>query len=247
MKLYHGTSGSAARTILTEGLQPRSFLYEDVDEEDGQGNWHHSVPSNPECVYLTNAYAGYFAAVAADDEEEMAIIEVETDDLDEDFMCPDEDFMEQASRGQTLDNEGFEGLLEAGSDMKERTLWFRDNILAFSHMWRESIKHLGTCCYYSGIDPSDILRVSFINQKAAAKMVMLAMDPSICLMNYQIIGGKYRTLTQWFMGEPVEVEQLSTWGVTANMPPQFRTQADAHHAALREITADQSMIRVVTP
>lgn len=248
MKLYHGTSGSAARHILEEGLHPRSFVFEDVDEEDGAGNWHHSVPSNPECVYLTDAYAGYFAAVAADDEDEMAIIEIETDDLETSFMCPDEDFMEQASRGQTLDGEGFEDLVACGDDMKARTIWFRNNISAFGHMWENSIKHLGTCCYYSGIDQCDILRVSFIKQKDAANMLMMAMDPSISLMNYQIMGNKYRTLTQWFMGETVDSASLSNWGMAVDqLQGDLKKQAEESLALLKKIAEDQSMIRIVTP
>lgn len=239
MRLYHGTSASVGKIALEHGLHPRSS-----HEEEGKGNWE-SIPSNPECVYLTTAYAAYFAINAmGDNDTEMAIIEVESDDLDPDGFRPDEDFMEQASRDAVLKGEGFEGLLECGDSMIKRTEWFRDNGWKFQHMWEESVRGLGNCCYEGSIDASGILRVSFVETQKAGSMIMTAMDPTITLLNYQILGSKYRALTQWFMGETVNPEDISMWG------PQhleLSESARKHHEALAKVLLDQTMIRVEKP
>lgn len=245
MRLYHGTSAATGRIIMEHGLHPRSV----TEGEEGKGNWEHTIPSNPECVYLTTAYAAYFAINAmGDDEKEIAIVEVESDDLDPDFFRPDEDFMEQASRNATLEGDGFDGLIECGDDMNKRTEWFRDNGWKFGHMWEQSIESLGNCCYEGGIDASDILRVSFVDVTKAASMATMAMDPTISLLNFGIMQGKYRSLTQWFMGEAVKPEAISTWGLAElgeNNPLQ--KQANEQLAALGKLLADQSMIRVEEP
>lgn len=67
--LYHGTSESAARRIVAEGIRPRGA--------GGTSNWLKTVESNPECVYLTDVYGPYFAAQAAKDDERWAILEVD--------------------------------------------------------------------------------------------------------------------------------------------------------------------------
>ena len=55
MLLYHGTSERVAKLALKQGLWPRRDL-------NDEGNWDHTVESSPVHVYLTRAYAPYFAA-----------------------------------------------------------------------------------------------------------------------------------------------------------------------------------------
>ncbi len=77
MKLYHGTSEPLARLILKEGIKPRGKR---------RGNWK-DQPSGADRVYLTTAYALYFALVTCkvtpNKADRWAIIEVESDLLDE--------------------------------------------------------------------------------------------------------------------------------------------------------------------
>lgn len=89
MKLYHGTTEAVARKALTEGLVPRGAL-------GIESTW--DVESHPECIYLTNAYAGYFAANATELGDRWGIVEIDSEALCERYLLPDEDFLEQATR-----------------------------------------------------------------------------------------------------------------------------------------------------
>lgn len=101
MKLYHGTHTEALEAILSDGIVPRL-------QSRTEGTWHH-LPSKPDCVYLTTAYALYYAIAAVPEGSHAcpAIIEIETEGLDESLLCPDEDFIAQVlwagkEKGQQL-------------------------------------------------------------------------------------------------------------------------------------------------
>lgn len=196
MKLYHGTSEEVARLAIKEGLKPRKFT--------GRSNWNHTVESNDYAVYLTSAYSGYFAMATGS--ERLGIVEVETDLLDPMFLVPDEDFLEQASRGQKV-----KGL--HAKTMKGRTRWFRKNLFAFNHLWQDSVKGLGNCAYLSPIPATAITRAAVIDAKHP--LLIYHVDPMIMLLNYMIMGGKYRAISRWLIGESVALEE-----VMMTPPPQ---------------------------
>ena len=85
MKLYHGTSERVARLAMTEGLCPRF--------ESGVESVWEDHPSSEHYVYLTVAYAAYFAMNAAPEGERWAIIEIDTD------LLPDLAFLQQQIGG----------------------------------------------------------------------------------------------------------------------------------------------------
>lgn len=193
MLLYHGTTEAVARRALVEGLKPRGKLKQ-------KSKWT-SCPSNPRAVYLTCAYAGYFAMNAVDRSrsgKNWAIVEVDTDFLDKPSICPDEDFLEQVTRGRMR--------LPCGDEMVPRTMWFRQNIRRFQHLWEESLNGLGTVCYYGDIPSSAITRVSVYDPRSNP-LVTLAIDPMISITNFQFCRAKYETVTAWLMGEDVSVER----------------------------------------
>ena len=211
MKIYHGTTESVAKLAVSEGLKTRK-------SSGSKGNWRHTVDSADDRVYLSTAYAGYFAlsavceAMANDggSEERWGIIEVDTDLLTESKLLPDEDFLEQASRHQAIPDEGEEGTLFAPlraancqppeDRMKARTTFFRDHApYFFGHLWEDSLKFLGNCCYHGDIPVKAITRVSLFDPKTNPDMNM-AVDPTISLMNYQILGHRYREITRWLAG-----------------------------------------------
>ena len=112
MKLYHGTNGAWVGNIKRRGLEPRGL-------RKTRNNWLR-VPhqSNHRCVYLTDSYAPYFAFNATRGRTPAcAVVEIDSDRLDEDELFADEDCMEQLGRGKD----------DVPGDMSERTLWYRDH------------------------------------------------------------------------------------------------------------------------
>jgi hypothetical protein len=233
VKLYHGTTAKVAELALVEGLQPRG---------ERTGNWEHSIESNPNAVYLTSAYAPYFAVASGEVGEDLAIIEVDTDLLCQYLLIPDEDFLEQGTRGQPLDDHP--ELNALGDDMLKRTEWFREHAYEhFQHAWELSVEHLGNCAYSAVIPPEAMTRASAFGWDDNAWMIGHALDPCISLLNYQICGSKYRHLTQWFMGEPIDARKLTHMGsdVEWEMIPEHAREEFAKQVA------DQSGLRLIKP
>jgi hypothetical protein len=211
MKLYHGTTGEVVRRILREGIKPRNFTRT-------PGNWEQTVGSNANIVYMTKAYAPYFAYCAQPEglktiKQEWGVVEVETDLLDKHSMLPDEDYLEQATRD-------FQGLPEwmlrelDGLDMKARTEWFRDRLVAFQKLYLSSLLGIGAACYLGVVPPEAITRATIFHPSEENRVVVTAaLDPCITIMNYRIVGEKYRALTRWFIGERLTLEEFfaPTW------------------------------------
>lgn len=180
MKLYHGTGEAAAKIILRHGLAPRGTK---------KSKW--TMASGKDRVYLTTAYPMYFSANTARDGERWAVLEIDTDKLDSTHLVPDEDFLEQATRNHP-------GIVPARlKTMVQRTAWFRDNIDRFQHMWEASLTYLGTCAYQGTIPPSAIRRVAYFAPESNRFIALRALDPTISLLNYKIVGSTYRALVQW--------------------------------------------------
>lgn len=196
MKLYHGTSAGVARLSLTEGLVPRG---------ERKSNWE--IESRDDLVYMTAAYAPYFA-LCTEDADEFGIIEIDTDLLDSSLFLPDEDFMEQATR-----DIGF----PEGS-MEERTQYFRDHLEEFADFWQRSVQGLGNCAYRGSIPTEAITGVITFDAELPQEVKFSILDPSISILNYAFCGGKYRDLTQWFFGK---LENEEDQFVLAGMMPSL--------------------------
>lgn len=192
MRLYHGTTEAVARAALAQGLAPRALT-------QAKGNWD-KHPSNPDAVYLTTAYAGYFAACAAD-EGKWGLVEIETDLLDVARLVPDEDWLEQVSRTQAING------LRAKS-ITGRTRWLRDRLLGFRHHWPDSVAGLGNCAYQGRIPPGAVTRVCVFDPRSNQAMAMHALDPCISVMNYAFCGEKCRALIRWFFDGDVTPGEL---------------------------------------
>jgi hypothetical protein len=158
------------------------------------------VDSNPKAVYLTDSYAIHFAQNAVEgSKDRLALIEIDTDLLDEGNLAPDEDFLEQATRSDPK----FEHVHKRWpTDIKKRTIWFRARQHSdFAHTWSLSMKHMGTCCHM-GVVPADaIKRVALL---PASSSVSFASDPTITLINYMIMGAYYRNLMRYVFDGTVQ-------------------------------------------
>ena len=196
--LYHGTTGAVAHRALKEGLLPRGMT-------GAAGHWVHTVDSSLETVHLTVAYAPYFAHAAqpadvAVDDQQWAVIEIDVSKLDTGCLMPDEDFLEQGTRGQEVP--AWCKGLEDCHGMNARTEWFRDRLRAFASHWPDSIKSLGTAAHRGPIDPSAISRIGiYTPHKDSGIVTLSALDPAIMILNYLIMGPRYRAITRWFVGE----------------------------------------------
>jgi hypothetical protein len=190
MKLYHGTSSRFLERIKSKGLEPRNM--------HGTSNWKHTVQSNGNFVYLTNAYALTFAINSLTDahKELACIIEMDTDFLNFFELCPDEDALEQTSRKQDA--------LPEKWDMKRRTVWYRNRLRQYGGQWPASLKALGNCAHYGTISPSAFTRIALVDVLKNAPLAWTALDPTITLLNYELVGMKYRNLTRLIFGEKSE-------------------------------------------
>ena len=227
MKLYHGTSESAAKVALVEGLIPRGWR--------GASSVWEGCPSHPDCVYLTTAYAGYFAMNATPHKERWAIMEIDTDQLPQEaILVPDEDFLEQATRGHPKPADW--GFPEDAS-MEERTAWFREHLFSFSHLWKDSVKHLGNCAVLGMVPSTAVSRVAFYDPDSNPGMTMLTMHPMISMMNYRVCGPKYRGVVRWLMGDDVLLSDIDPFALETAGPETPPGLEDFFAVTQRELSS----------
>lgn len=195
--LYHGTNGKWLDNIARCGLEPRGRV-------QSRNNWKHVAhQSNPNAVYLTDSYAPYFSFNAARGNTPLcAVIEIDSDELDEEALTFDEDCWEQLGRNR----DGIPGT------MSERTLYWRkrQNNYESKHMyttkdgiseaWLVSLMALGTCSYLGTI-PHTALRRAVMWPQQNNAWLSLVWDPSIVIVNQQFCGNRYRALTARLFGD----------------------------------------------
>ena len=231
VKLYHGTTERIGRLALKEGLRPRKLT--------GKSNWKNFVESHPSLVYLTKAYAPYYALQVVRGKK-LAIVEIETNSLDVFKMRPDEDFIEQVTRQDKQNKTAIEG-----KTISERTEYVRNHLDEFSGFWRTSVEHLGNCAYEGVVPKTAITRVAVVDISKCQAMCAEALEPIISIMNYRICGPQLRMLTQWFMGETVTVEE---WFKTQSVNPLNYLSEKEKVSAVRKfskILANQEGIQVI--
>ena len=181
----HGTSARHLDAILRGGLRPR------------RGNpslWseHPSVAGN---VYLTNAYALYFARYAAESGEDGLLIEVDPNMLKSSNLFPDEDAVAQVISGDHTDPRFKNmGLDTATTHVRENLRRYRSE--GYSASW--SMVALGTCSH-EGLVPVRAIKRMVRVRKVHGMDITAVSDPTITVMNYRYMGGDYRALQEWFL------------------------------------------------
>ena len=185
--LYHGTTDKHLASVLACGLLTR--------ESTRESNWD-SYPSRTDCVYLTDAYAPYFAwnAVEVRDSEKALIIEVDPSVLDREDFFPDEDFIAQAIAKQEK---------KSIDDVHAEV---RDTLELYRHHAWDSLANLGNICHQGAVAASAITRYATIDLDKQRDLAWACMDPSISLINYKICGGKYRSIISWIFGDRPDFE-----------------------------------------
>jgi hypothetical protein len=197
MKLCHGTSERNIPRILKYGLQPR---------RRAESQWS-KCPSHPLRVYLTNAYAFYFALQSAKKGEGLAVIEV---DVDEENLCPDEDFAGQVTKGGELC-----GNVKLSTDLIVRTIQLRDLFDSYPEdkiveLAMDSLEYIGNASHFGPVDASRITRIAVVPADRAGEIIACEFDPCISIPNYRYCGHTYRDFQQsLFERFPYEIASAS--------------------------------------
>lgn len=205
MKVYHGTSLSRWEKIKKTGLIPRG--------KSGKSNWTHSIESNPETIYFSDAYAMFFALQSVDtgnlEKDHAVVIEIETDLLEPSRLVPDEDVLEQVGRMQ----KGGDGL-PSHWDMKKRTRHYRGLTLEYAQQGLDfewSMQVMGTGGFMGAVMPEAFTRVAIIDIAKQAELAMTYLDSQVSVQNYRFLGSRYRALTKMIFGdEPDPVDELGS-------------------------------------
>jgi hypothetical protein len=140
-------------------------------------------------VYLTTAYAPYFAVTALEEGEQGLIVEVDASKLNPSLLYPDEDFIAQALSHQT------QMPLEIVHPKVRRQLH------QYRHHTGDSIKALGNAAHKGAIPVEAITRYALIDSKLQSDLFWIALDPCISPLNYRFMGPKYRSIIAWIMGD----------------------------------------------
>jgi len=155
--LYHGTSMKNAKRIEKEGFVP-----------DKRYNW--KVKSKKGFVYLSSAYAPFYALNHGT--KMLALIKVEVDTND---LYPEDDFIMFAIKKPSYTQEELDGIsLENNKNLWCKSLQFMGNVAVRP----EKIKIIG-------------IRI-FNGEKLIFKC-----DPVISPTNFLIMGDYYKKLSEW--------------------------------------------------
>jgi hypothetical protein len=144
-------------------------------------------------VYLTTAYPFYFALNTRGLGRAM-VLEIESDELNEELFFPDEDFVVQ---GLALNKMNFEQIHDD----------VRANLEVYQQHWKLSIEKLGNCCYKGNIHAAAIKRVCFFDPEARPLIAHAMLEPTISIINYHLFQATYRSLVAWMFGDIAEFPQ----------------------------------------
>lgn len=238
--LYHGTTAKAALRAFEVGLQPRRVVK--------TSNWK-TFESHPDFTYLTDAYAPFYASMACDEGESWGVVEVSLVALDFKRLRPEEDALEQITRGvkdwSVVEDPQIRSVLSRipEGDMVERTRYVRDHADRVRGTWVVTLQHMGTCAYRGPIPARAITRVATYDPESNSYVSLASVDPTITLLNYQLMADHYRALTKWFF-EPVEVENFLSAVDKMSLGAMPKPQAEERLAYLRESLAKRGGLEV---
>jgi hypothetical protein len=221
--LYHGTSAVRLESIKKKGIVPRI-------KSRVEGNWTHTVKSNRNSVYLTDAYAWHFAACASSTEENGLILEIDKDQLFTWLLCPDEDALEQGTR--TLIGPNF---APTNWGMLKRTKFYRKIAPLNPHLADESLKVMGTCGYYGIIPWSAVTRYVTIDwKKLDPSLRMQAIDSQVSIANYKFLQDRHKAFTRWFFGDEVNAGEVTGYDLEKLLTKRNETEDAVEITAVLE-------------
>ncbi len=159
MYLYHGTSVEAAEQIKLHGFSTGV-----------SNNW--KVKSKPGFVYLSLAYAPFFAEAAKSKSHNRVLIKVS---IPESKLYPDDDFIMFYLNKPVYTNKDLAKI----------------NLEDYKFLTKQSLDHLGN----ASAKPQDIKIIGF--REFNSSKLWQVCDPSITPLNYRFMGGYYKGLSNW--------------------------------------------------
>lgn len=180
-------------------------------------------------VYLTTAYAPYFAIMSAKAADKGLIVEVSTAALDADLLYPDEDFIAQALAYKE----------KRPLEQVHREVW--DGIEDYKHHAADSVQGMGNCAHRGPIPAKAITRYAVIDPKLQSQLFWIGLDPSISVLNYRFCGAKYRSIIAWIFGDREDFDDgmnSATYEMMDKVSPEYM-------ANLRKLWANRKGISVI--
>jgi hypothetical protein len=190
--------------ILKDGIKPRG--------KSSKGNWGNGNVSMPDCVYLSDSIATYFAAWCQKDSDTNGsrglLLEVDTDKLIPFMLLPDEDVLRIS-----LAQFGRQSEIPKKNSFRQ---WIH-LMLANQELWSDSIRAIGTCAYLGHIPPEAITRYATFERDATH---MFRYDHSINPMAHQILGSRNREYIRLIFDGEIDAAkaQLFIFDAEAGMP-----------------------------
>lgn len=178
--LYHGTTQSRAEKIMAEGFK--------LDMR--RRVWKKTAGANHGYIYLSSAYAPYYAACAATKKDLPAIIKC---GVDERYLRPDEDFIMQAlGKNKYTQDE-----LDAAYERADYQLSFNGQL---------SLDKLGVCA-------AAPQHVTPLGVQVLPRDIIMYWDTTISLQAFGLLGGYYSDLSNWvYQGKhPRDMGGLMKW------------------------------------
>jgi hypothetical protein len=193
MKIYYGTSHSIARRASSRGLPPSNLQVLPLNLNI---EW---VISSPDMVYLSTTCA--LMGAVESNETKIAVLEIETDKLDEINLYPDEDFIYEILKRRNP-------YFQTEKDGKLHR-YIRDNPSMFKGYWEESLQMLGNICHKGLVPPTAITRYAIFDLSKNSKILTDSMNPeTCCITNHAVIGQFYKQFIAWLFDEVRELPHI---------------------------------------
>ena len=222
--LYHGTHLSNLESVLAGGLHPRG---------EAPSSWPEQ-PSRPDCVYLT-ANQGFAYGRVNNEDDKVAVFEVELASLNKRLLYPDEDFVADYLAHQPGSGGTYHDLLPV----------VIEHISSYKKFWKESIEGMGSVAHRGPIPVQAISRYCTVDFGQRQDLGMTVEWPSIVALAISCAKDQLSQNTLWFFGDVSEHYEASalrdTCKIAGDSLPEFERRLKVW---LKE-SADRTGISVV--
>lgn len=175
MILYHGTNMNALKSIVVNGIQPRSVTRT-------RNKWKKGFGSNTNCVYLTSVYGLYYAIIAIRNKMDYGVvIEVDISGIEKNLHADEDIIFYRYGLKPPLPK-------KIQNEIKRE---------AISTPASDSLDTLGTCAHQGPISPIHLRRCVILTSETIRRLIIEQYDPIVSPINFRICGKRYMSFIQW--------------------------------------------------